>query len=254
MTYRICQVVFSTNRLEYLAKTLKSQRLLDSQGCQVTKILFDDYPQGRCDATITALAKSHGYELQLHEKNQGITGTWQHLFDIVKQQEFDYIWHQEDDAEILHPVKFQDLIEILQTYPLLSQVQLKRNNWYAHETQPVTALPRDTVFKNYRIEHGNPYFWMMASFYPAWIAREYDPVLQQAYPSESTLANFMLHKLGSQAGLLKTHTGNIMVNHFGEYSRGQRVRPGEPGWESFQYIDPRLDYNSRTGARWLAWQ
>lgn len=254
MVYRICQVVFSTNRLEYLTKTLKSQKLLDCQGCQVTKILFDDYPQGRCNATITALAKSHGYELQLHEQNQGITGTWQHLFDIVKQQEFDYIWHQEDDAEILHPVKFQDLIEILQAYPLLSQVQLKRNNWYAHETQPVTALPQDTVFKNYRIEHGNPYFWMMASFYPAWIAREYDPVKQQAYPSESTLANFMLQKSGSQAGLLKTHTGNIMVNHFGEYSRGQRVRPGEPGWESFQYIDPRLDYNSRTGARWLPWQ
>ncbi len=254
MVYRICQVVFSTNRLEYLTKTLKSQKLLDCQGCQVTKILFDDYPQGRCNATVTALAKSHGYELQLHEQNQGITGTWQHLFDIVKQQEFDYIWHQEDDAEILHPVKFQDLIEILQAYPLLSQVQLKRNNWYAHETQPVTALPQDTVFKNYRIEHGNPYFWMMASFYPAWIAREYDPVKQQAYPSESTLANFMLQKSGSQAGLLKTHTGNIMVNHFGEYSRGQRVRPGEPGWESFQYIDPRLDYNSRTGARWLPWQ
>lgn len=250
MTYKICQVVFSTNRLEYLTKTLKSQKLLDSQGCQVTKILFDDFPQGRCDATITALAKSHGYQVQLHKQNQGITGTWQELFDIVKQHDFDYIWHQEDDAEVLLDVKFQDLIEILQTNPQLSQVQLKRNNWYAHETEPVQALPRDLVFKNYRIEQGNPYFWMMASFYPAWIAREYDHIQHRGCPSEATVANFMLSKNGSQTGLLKTHHGGIMVNHFGEYSRGQRVKPGELGWERFQYIDPRVDYNSRTGARW----
>ena len=250
MTVKICQVVFSTNRLEYLGRTLKSQRFLDATGCHVTRLLFDDYPQGRCNDTITALAKSHGYQPILHEQNQGITATWQHLFDLVKQGDFDYIWHQEDDAEILHDVKFQDLVEILEKNSDLSQVQLKRNNWYAHETQPVQALPSDQVYKNYRIERGNVYFWMMSSFYPAWIAREYQAEKQGGCPSEATLAHFMMARNGSQTGLLKTHDGNIMVNHFGEYSRGQRVKPGELGWESFQYFDPRIDYNSRTGARW----
>ena len=40
---KVCKIIWSTNRLEYLIPTLKSQRdLLDFTGCQVEGIFIDD--------------------------------------------------------------------------------------------------------------------------------------------------------------------------------------------------------------------
>lgn len=248
MTYKICMAVFSTNRIPYITRTLKSQDLLDTRHCEVTKIFFDDYPNGRNNTLVEMLAKSHGYtHINLHRENQGITRTWQELFNFVKAGNFDYVWHQEDDAEIMYPIRFIDLIEILQENPNLSQVQLRRDNWYHFETEPIGPKASDQIWRNYRIERDNPYFWMMSSFYPAWIAKEFDHKKMNGFPSEATVANFMLQKNGSTVGLLKTAEGGIMVNHFGEYTRGSKVAPGELGWENFSRFDPNVDYDSKTG-------
>jgi hypothetical protein len=247
MTPKVLMVVFSTNRVEYLKKSLKSQQLIDTTGCKVQRILFDDYPNGRDDRLIKNICISNGYNSILHRENMGITKTWGELFDYVKEREFDYIWHMEDDVEIKHAFSLMDLISMLKEFPFLSQIQLHRNNWYGHETEQVEKRDTDIVWRNYRIQKGNPYFWMMASLYPAWIAKEYDREKMGAYPSEGMLAKFMKERNGSSSGLLKSSTGSIMVNHFGEYSRGRRVLEGEPGWEKFKDYDPNVDYNSRDG-------
>jgi hypothetical protein len=70
---KICQVIFSTNRLEYLTKTLHSQSLLNFDGCKVDKIFIDDYPKDRDDNLITSLVSSFGYkEIYLHADNLGL--------------------------------------------------------------------------------------------------------------------------------------------------------------------------------------
>ena len=248
MPYKICQVIFSTNRIDYLSRTLKSQQNLNFEQCEVTKVFFDDFPTGRNNTLISALARSYGFNhIILHEKNQGITRTWQELFNFVNDHEFDYVWHQEDDVEILHPIRIIDLINILNDNKHLSQIQLKRNNWYDSEITPIGPKDTDTIIGKYRIEHGNPYFWMMSSLYPAWICRE--PILSVTgnNPSESVIANYLLTKFGIRVGLLKTEAGGIMVNHFGEYTRGIRVAENEPGWEQFKNFNPMLDYHSKTG-------
>lgn len=248
MTYKICQVIFSTNRVPYITKTLKSQDLIDTSHCEVTKVFFDDFPTGRNDTMIEMIARSHGYHhVILHKENQGITKTWQELFDFVKERDFDFIWHQEDDAEIMYPIRFIDFIEILKENPNLSQVQLRRDNWYHFETEPIGPKASDQIWGNYRIERDNPYFWMMASFYPAWIAKEFNRHENNGYPSEATIANFMLRKNGSTVGLLKTAQGGIMVNHFGEYTRGTKVAEGDLGWQNFKNFNPLVDYDSKTG-------
>lgn len=252
MTYKICQTVFSTNRANYLKRSLPSQKLLDTTGCEITKIFFDDYPKGRNDRYIEILAKSYNYNnVVLHTENLGITKTWQELFDYIKQNNFDYIWHQEDDAEIVEPVKLLDLINILEEHSEFSQIQLKRNNWYEKETEPVGPKSSDLICKNYRIEIDNPYFWMMASLYPAWIAREYNDHALLGLPSEASIANWLLKRNGSKAALLKTLDGGIMVNHFGEYTRGRRLAPGDLGYHLFENFDPDLDYDSKNGQVYL---
>ena len=101
MTYKICQVIFSTNRLDYLIPTLKSQANLNFYGCEVHKIFIDDYPKTRNDLLITELVKLYGYdEIILHEKNEGLSVTWSQFWDLIKDRDYDYIWHQEDDVEI----------------------------------------------------------------------------------------------------------------------------------------------------------
>ena len=143
---KICHVVFSTNRIEFLKKTFEAQKKIDYSGVEVHKLFIDDYPMGRNDDFVTKFAKSNGYdEIILHEENLGITKTWQQLFDIVKNRDYDYIFHQEDDVEIVHPLKIMDMIEILQRDSTLSQIQLKRNNWYEHETEEIDPKEDDDI-------------------------------------------------------------------------------------------------------------
>lgn len=251
MSYKILQVVCSTNRIEYLARTLNSQKNLDFTGCEVTKYFVDDYPLGRKNTFLINFVKEFGYNIQvLHEENLGITKTWQEIFNFAKDKDFDYIWHQEDDAEIVHPVKITDLIKMLEDDNSLSQIQLKRQNWYPHETDPVCIKDDDKIIGNFRMERENLYFWMMSSLYPAWIAKEPIYELSGFYPSESVIADWMLKKFNKTAGIIKTFNGDIMVNHIGEYFRGTRVAENEPGWDRFRYYDPTVNYDSKTGEIW----
>lgn len=248
---KLLHVVFSTNRVEFLKKTFRAQKKFDYTGLEVHKLFIDDYPKGRDNKFIEEFATHYGYnEIILHEENLGITKTWQQLFDLVKDRDYDYILHQEDDVEIMYPLKVMDMIEILQQDPTLSQIQLKRNNWYDHETEQIGPKEDDVIFKNYRYEKATPYFWMLTSLYPAWIAKE--PILEETgfNPSESVIANYLSGKYNIGAGLLKTSEGGMMVNHIGDYFHGKRVSEGEPGWDGFKFIDPNTKYCSRTGAFW----
>jgi len=248
---KVCHVVFSTNRVEFLKKTFEAQKKFNYTGVEVHKLFIDDYPLGRDNDALVEFVKSYGYnEVILHEENLGITKTWQQLFDIVKDRDYDYILHQEDDVEIMYPLKVLDMIEILQQDPTLSQVQLKRNNWYGHETEEIGPREDDVVFKHYRYEKATPYFWMLTSLYPAWIAKE--PILERTgyNPSESVIAQYLQMQYNIGAALLKTDTGGMMVNHIGDYFHGKRVAEGEPGWDRFHMLNPDIKYCSRTGDYW----
>ena len=99
---KICQVIFSTNRLEYLTKTLQGQKNLDFSDHQVDKIFFDDYPKDRNDSLVKQLVNLYGYEeIYLHKENIGLSATWTEFFNLIKSRYYDHIWHQEDDVEIL---------------------------------------------------------------------------------------------------------------------------------------------------------
>ena len=247
---KVCHVVFSTNRLEFLEKTFEANKKFDFTGLEVHHLFIDDYPLGRDNDTLSEFVTLHGYdEIILHKENLGITKTWQEFFDIIKYRDYDYILHHEDDIELLYPIKVMDLIEILQQDNTLSQIQLKRNNWYSHETEEIGPKEDDVIFKDYRYEKATSYFWMLMSLYPAWIAKE--PILSETghNPSESVIANYLKDKYNIGAGLLKTKDGDMMVNHIGDYFHGKRVAKDEPGWNEcgFKYIDPNLKYCSRTG-------
>jgi hypothetical protein len=257
---KICQVIFSTNRVEYLKRTLKAQHRLNWEGCEVDRIFIDDYPNGRDDLFLTELVKAYGYnETYLHQQNLGLSVTWTEFWNLIRNREYDYVWHQEDDVEILESIKIMDLVVLLQQDPGLSQVVLKRQKWYPNEEES-RALPNDWTYLNYRYERGSLIFSPMASLYSTERVRfSYSNWYKQHYPdtnfSEINLNEGMVGKAlaegyGLVSGHLKASTGANLVNHIGEYFVGKRVLPNEPSYEQFAQYDPDKKYDSKTGAAW----
>jgi hypothetical protein len=261
MSYKICQVIFSANRVEYLTRTLDTQKLLDFSECNVDKIFFDDLPLNRNDRLITELVKSHGYqELHLHPVNLGLSVTWTEFWNLIKNRDYDYIWHQEDDVEILEPVKIVDLIKLLEDNPTFAQIVLKRQAWYSNE-EPPKALDTDIITNIGRVELNTQLvFSPMASLYSIERVRfDYSTWYRENYPDTN------LHSINFNEGMigvalygsqqliparLKNINGNNIINHIGEYFSGKRVLPDEPGYASFEKYDPDKKYNSRNGSEY----
>ena len=110
---KLLRVVFSTNRLEFLKKTFKASQKFNYDGLEVDHLLIDDYPKNRNNESLKDFAKIYGFnEFIFHEENMGITKTWQELFDLVKERDYDYILHHEDDVELKYPLKVMDMIRI----------------------------------------------------------------------------------------------------------------------------------------------
>lgn len=258
MTYKICQVIFSTNRLDYLTRTLQAQSNLDFTGCTVDRIFIDDFPTGRNDLLVSNLAHAFGYtEIYLHEKNQGLSVTWSEFWNLIRSRDYDYVWHQEDDVEVLEPVKIVDLIALLQNDQQLSQAVLSRQAWYHHETDPV-AKTTDVLFDSYRYEKNSAIFSPMASLYSmdrvrfdysAWYLKNYPANnFHQINFNEGMVGKALLEDTGLVSAHVKNSKGHNIIRHIGDYFVGQRVLPNEPNYEQFARFDPEKRYNSKNGA------
>jgi hypothetical protein len=256
---KLCQVIFSTNRQEYLVRTLNAQRLLDTSGCQVDKIFFDDFPKDRDGCVITTLATDAGYEeIYLHDQNRSIGATWEECWAILRERDYDYVWHQEDDVEILEPVSVAALVDVLLAVPQASQAVLKRQPWYAHE-RPSEALADDLLLGDFRGEFSpaQVYFTPIASLYSmdrvrfdyrAWYKAHYpqDEIWQTTNVNEAMIGKALLEGLGLRSLHLKNRAGGHLIQHIGEYTHGRKLLPGEPGYLAFAHMDPEKRYRSGT--------
>lgn len=247
---KICQVIFSTNRINYLKRTLNSQKnFLDFSGVSlVNKIFIDDFPHGRDNQYITDLVKQHEFtEIVLHTENLGISSTWQEVFDLVKSRDYDYILHTEDDVELLMPIKVLDLVQLLESDPTLSQVNLKRNAWYNTEKADPLLTTEDKKYKNFLYEKTNKYFWSLFSVYPKRITEIDYRAEYGSCANESTIAEAVKNKYNLYSALLKTEIGSAIVEHIGDYTKGKRLNDSEPGAYLFKHYNPKKLYDSKTG-------
>ena len=255
---KICAVIFSTNRLEYLTRTLEAQANLDFTGCEVERIFIDDFPKGRNNLLISTLVKNFGYnEIILHETNMGLSVTWSEFWSLIKNRNYDYVWHQEDDIEILKQVSIKDLITILDGDKDLCQVTLQRQPWYFTEG-PSQALGSDWTYKNYRYEKNSAIFSPMASLYSMrWVRYDYSGWLKTTYPdkdwwtinlNEGMIGKVLYEGQSLVSGKVKDANGGPLIHHIGEYFVGKRVLPNEPHYEHFEKYDPEIKYNSRDGS------
>lgn len=247
MKYKVCHIIFSTNRIEYLKQTLEYQKNLDFTDCDVYKLLIDDYPKNRDNQYLESLVKSYGFnEVILHGTNQGLSVTWKECWDLIKNKDFDYIFQQEDDVLILEPIKIVTLIEYLKTRPYTSQLKLARQAWYYHEKDP-TEKSTDTIYDQYRIEQDtNNIFGILASLYKHEHTKIPINELYNINPNEG-MVGLHLENLGFKPEIVKNKDGKKLVEHIGEYFVGKRVLENEPGYNIFSKYNPDIKYYSRDG-------
>jgi len=125
--------MWSVNRLEYLIPTLTSTKdLVDWGEHEVYGIFIDDMPNDRDDAFITQLAKTHGYDkIILHTENNGLAKTWEETYNLIKDNDYDFIWHQEDDLTLNQKIKIDDHIRYLNSNDSCYQTVLSSQVWYS---------------------------------------------------------------------------------------------------------------------------
>jgi len=255
---KICKVIFSTNRLEYLTRTLEAQRYLNFGDHEVHGIFIDDFPKGRNNSLISMLVQAYGYnEIILHEVNQGLSVTWSEFWNLIKDRDYDYVWHQEDDIELLTEIPIDDMLVILNGDKDLCQITLQRQPWYWTETES-QALGTDRTYKNYRYEKNSAIFSPMASLYSMDKVRyDYKGWLKTNYPdrdwwqinlNEGMIGKVLLEGQGLVTGKIKGAQGEPLIHHIGDYFVGKRVLPNEPHYERFEHFNPEVKYNSRDGS------
>jgi len=129
---KICKIIFSTNRLEFLIPTLTScSENIDWGDHEVDGLFIDDMPKDRNDDQITELANIHGYNnVILHKENKGLGYTWHESYEWLKDKGYDYILHQEDDLIVKGPIKIDNFIDAM-THKSVYAIHLKyQDDWY----------------------------------------------------------------------------------------------------------------------------
>jgi hypothetical protein len=249
---KVCKIIWSTNRLEYLIPTLKSQRdMLDFSGCDVEGIFIDDMPKKRHDNTMYELVSQFGYtNIILRQQNMGLPYMWNSTFELLRQSDYDYVYLSEDDVVLNQPVKMTDMIQILKDNNTFSQICLSRQKWYDFEEE-TKALETDVILEKYRAELSDAYFWSLSSVF----SRSMTDIPHAKNIGEKNLSEYVvaksLQKLGMKTCKLKNSNGTNMVNHIGEYSIGSRAEPGDPRYEDFAAYERGTKYSSKHGTKWI---
>lgn len=253
---KVLHVIFSANRFTYLARTLATLRNLDWTGVERHGLFFDDYPLNRDDQLIQEMAWEAGFDEQIiHQENRGLSATWEELNEILRERDYDYVLHSEDDVELLQTVRVRELIEMFEGMRGVSMLKLKRNVWYEREAEGFYDVPSHAEWINgyavaRNLEGTRDDFNTLFSLYPAWIARETLKERLGCNPNEGAMAWYLNTHHGLRTATVSNPDGTNIVKHVGEYFHGKRVLEGEPSYEVFSVYDPEKRYCSKTGRVW----
>ena len=238
---RVAVIIMSTNRYDYLERTLASfKKRISFEDCWLADIIvIDDYPLRRDSERMEALLQKYGVTRVLeHETNQGLPKTWKHAWDLVRSEtSYEWIFQVEDDVEFVKDICVNDLIHAYVNSPIpLTQLALKRQPCYEDDVDIMTQVQKGFHGDSYpQFVTQSRYFTTMAALYPRDIVMRI-PVNME--PQEHTVAQFYAPKLIGALWGYRNETPH--VRHIGEISRGIKG----PG---FEHLPVDTDYHFNTG-------
>lgn len=241
-TPRVLGLIPTTNRYDYLRLTLAALRTrLDTSGCSLDLVCFDDWPSGRDNSIIHELASKYtNLKFITHTENKGLPATWAEMWDYAKQRakDYDYVLHIEEDAVLQKPIKLLDLIRAYTESPKpLSQIFLKRNVCYPTNDfiEDIDAGTLGEWISDSLVTQDR-YFITLFSLYPIQVPCrwDYDQIAQ-----EHTVLNFYA-RMGLVSGMFAAPGDSPAIQHVGQISRGIKG----PG---FDFLSKTQDYDYITG-------
>lgn len=254
---RVLVVVFSTNRYEYLERTLAAFREhVDFGGCLVKTMLIDDYPATRDAVRAQTLEDRFGVDIVVrHEVNKGLGLSWRETWDAIRARPElgDWVFHLEDDAVFRRPVAVREVIEAFAASPdPLTQVFFKRNVCYAPEEDFIARIEAGTLGDDVGGGTGgiggigvtqNAYFVAMASVYPRDLVTRF---VSEADPHEHTVRDYF-GAWNMTSGMWGSRDAPPAVEHIGTVSRGIKVSEYDADAARFSRLPVGRDYHFATG-------
>ena len=246
---KVTILFFSTSRYEYLFPMLESfEKQLNFEGLDIYKIFIDDYPKNRDMILLEYLKNKYKFDkMILNDKNLGYSVSWKKAWESIPE-DTDYVYHQEDDLEILDKVNVNDMIDILQNSDTeLHQVFLKRNIVYSGDNDFVRLIEENRLGKETEVNgksivtFNHKWFIPHCTLYPFWITK----LPLDHNPQEGVIMkSILIHKPGSQSAMFGKRLDKNRIQHIGEYNQGQKCLEGEPGYTVFGKYDKDKSYYS----------
>jgi len=192
-------VITSAGRKEYLKRTIEALRKhIDYNPEKLSWLIIDDYPDSK---------ETHEYIDSLdfidckifNEKNRGLGYSLNRIFAEIKTE---FVLYCQEDFEVLRPVNLEDMVNMLQQNPHISQLILSRDKEF-RGTKKITDMYRE--------------YEKMFAFWPFVASVD---VLRRFLPFPLYFTNvefsFKIHQAGRTVSGIFGEQDNPYVQHIGE--------------------------------------
>ena len=127
---KIALLVMTDGRKQYIHKTLASA-FSELDGPIVHRVMFDDSAD---EANHQWLRDNFpNFDLYYKPTRQGFGGAINSAWHILRNYDFDYVFHLEDDFTFNRPVILKDMAKKLEENPNVFQMALRRQPWNNEE-------------------------------------------------------------------------------------------------------------------------
>lgn len=123
-------VIMSSGRKEYLQRTIESlQKHFQYDKGKTKWFIIDDYPDSQ--ETRDYINNLEGFNLKLlNEKNMGLGYSLNRIYSEVKSE---FVFHFEDDWEVLRQISVMNMIELFEKNTTVDQILLYRESFKPNE-------------------------------------------------------------------------------------------------------------------------
>ena len=220
----ICLTVLTDGRKQYIERAIPSW--MEQYDSSISnKFIIDDSGQKDYRAWLKDHFPSFTI-IPVGESRCGYSLAMSKVFSTILESKTKYALHLEDDFVLNKPVSLENMVSVLDKNPLVSQMSIMRQPWFANEKEcggVVEALEQqgNTDFKNMNTD-GNEWvqhssFWTCnPSIFPSWVAKIGWP---EAPWSEMKFGQNLSAK-NKVFGIWGNRSDWVCVEHIGEERNG----------------------------------
>ena len=220
----MCLTVLTDGRKQYIEKTIPSW-MEHYDSLISNKFIIDDSGQGDYRAWLKEYFPSFTI-IPVGESRCGYSNAMNKVFSTIVESKTKYVLHLEDDFILNKPVSLENIVDVLDKNPLVSQMSIMRQPWFANEREHggvIEALEKQgsTGFKNMNtdghdwVRHSS--FWTCnPSVFPLWVAEMGWP---EAPWSEMKFSQ-EIHSKNKFSGIWGSRTSWPHTEHIGEERNG----------------------------------